>query len=405
MSDEREKSDRHEVGEYSSTDYWRERYKRTNFQAVDWYLDFEHIKPIFLRVMNQTFGRMGYSVVEDKFVEQNDVARDFFEEGSGISKPQDQASNDNKSEGEKRNSLTFATSGQLTSKEKKQQALLSRLKGKRLPQQGAQQDVGEWGEVTRLERSLLSVLDVGCGTSEFSLSLFREGFTQLTCIDSCKEVIDVMTERFNSLPETQEILYNVGNSRSAMAELDISHAANIKYLVMSMQHLRFGKASFDVVLDKGSLDCLFAGAEVLEMVTRYLDGVHRVLKEGGVAIIFTLGAPDARIKYLDRKRYSWTITKQQLGHMRYVYFLKKPKNVVTAEEQIFKLNSLYDATAKMQKIAVDLNAGKLEVNERRQEVEKHPSINTAETRLKAASYTVEDAAFSSKLEKLYMQDN
>ncbi|KAL0676359.1 hypothetical protein Bca4012_004340 [Brassica carinata] len=67
----------------------------------------------------------------------------------------------------------------------------------------------------------------------------------------------------------------------------------------------FGDASFDAVIDKGTLDYILCGSNSRQHSTQMLEEVWRVLKDKGVYILITYGAPDYRLRLFKDSR-SWT---------------------------------------------------------------------------------------------------
>ena len=75
------------------------------------------------------------------------------------------------------------------------------------------------------------VLNLGCGNSSLSASLYEKGYQEIVNIDFSDTVISKMRERYSRMPSP-------------------------KWFVMDMLDLKFDSGSFDVVLDKGSIDSL-----------------------------------------------------------------------------------------------------------------------------------------------------
>uniref|UniRef100_A0A0D3BBR4 Methyltransferase type 11 domain-containing protein n=2 Tax=Brassica oleracea TaxID=3712 RepID=A0A0D3BBR4_BRAOL len=73
-----------------------------------------------------------------------------------------------------------------------------------------------------------------------------------------------------------------------------------------------GDASFDAVIDKGTLDSILCGSnsrqhstQMLEESLELMNKPYRVLKDKGVYILITYGAPDYRLRLFKDSR-SWT---------------------------------------------------------------------------------------------------
>ena len=66
--------------------------------------------------------------------------------------------------------------------------------------------------------------------------------------------------------------------------------------------------SFDVVIDKGTLDAIICGDEATCNPDKVLLEVNRVLKKDGVYICITFGMPENRMDYLQKSPLKWKIT-------------------------------------------------------------------------------------------------
>jgi ubiquinone/menaquinone biosynthesis C-methylase UbiE len=124
-----------------------------------------------------------------------------------------------------------------------------------------------------------SVLVIGCGTSGLSHEMFTEGYTDIQSIDYSDEAIEQMRRQY----------------------------PDMKWDVMDVRNLTYPDASFDSIVDKGTLDCLFFLDETNEQITKMLLEVSRVLKAGGQYIVVTCGHPMQRMDlFMSRKEFQWT---------------------------------------------------------------------------------------------------
>ncbi|XP_066117257.1 eEF1A lysine and N-terminal methyltransferase [Saccopteryx bilineata] len=103
------------------------------------------------------------------------------------------------------------------------------------------------------------VLVIGCGNSELSEQLYDVGYQDIVNIDISEVVIKQMKER------------------------NASRRPQMSFLKMDMTQMEFPDASFQVVLDKGTLDAVLTDEEeeTLQQVDRMLAEVGRVLQVGG----------------------------------------------------------------------------------------------------------------------------
>jgi EEF1A lysine methyltransferase 4 len=149
-------------------------------------------------------------------------------------------------------------------------------------------------------RTDLTLLIIGAGNSTFSAELFKEGFETITNIDYSSNVIDKMLVKH---PE-------------------------MKWIEMNMLDMAFASGSFDVVIDKATMDALMVSEsdpwcpsqENIESSDKYLSEVSRVLVRnnamtpkgkqqlltttscgvGGMFIMISFQQPHFRSKYLMR---------------------------------------------------------------------------------------------------------
>ncbi|WFD15571.1 hypothetical protein MARU1_001593 [Malassezia arunalokei] len=154
------------------------------------------------------------------------------------------------------------------------------------------------------------ILMLGCGNSTLSKDMYDDGYTHIVNLDYSAVVIDKMQTRF------PELDWRVMDIR----ELD-KHADKLG-----------GPASWDVIVDKGTMDALMAengsvwspSEQVLNNVAQEVDGVLHLLKpHTGVFLYFTFGQPHFRRPHMQRN--AWTIETRELGDMfhYYLYIARK----------------------------------------------------------------------------------
>ncbi|KAG6582148.1 EEF1A lysine methyltransferase 4, partial [Cucurbita argyrosperma subsp. sororia] len=120
------------------------------------------------------------------------------------------------------------------------------------------------------------ILAVGCGNSAFSEGMVDDGYEDVINVDISSVVIEAMEKKYCNRPQ-------------------------LKYVKMDVRDMSaFETCSFDTVLDKGTLDSLLCGNNSRQNATKMLDEVWRVLKENGVYILVTYGAPSYRLSLLRR---------------------------------------------------------------------------------------------------------
>lgn len=161
-----------------------------------------------------------------------------------------------------------------------------------------------------------SILILGCGNSSLTQDLYEDGYKDLTSIDLSPVVIN-----------------NMQATAAAVSQCDI------KWQVADMLDLPFADHTFDVVIEKGTMDVLFvdndqpfdARAEVKKRVFQMLHETHRVLKSDGLFVSVTFAQPHFRKPFLLSQEFSWNISVSTFGEgfHYYVYTLQKGRRTET----------------------------------------------------------------------------
>lgn len=125
----------------------------------------------------------------------------------------------------------------------------------------------DWfGELSSFEHLLFQhlnptdrILNLGCGNSSLSTSLYMKGYQHIDNIDFSSTVI------------------------SKMKEQTLIKMPNMKWHVMDMLDLKFDSETYDVVLDKGSIDALMVDQEdVWNPKQEVINNVEKALQEVGL---------------------------------------------------------------------------------------------------------------------------
>eukprot|EP00879_Flechtneria_rotunda_P016998 GHRR01017795.1.p1 GENE.GHRR01017795.1~~GHRR01017795.1.p1 ORF type:complete len:228 (+),score=50.43 GHRR01017795.1:1093-1776(+) len=134
------------------------------------------------------------------------------------------------------------------------------------------------------------ILHIGAGTSQLQVDMVQQGgYQQIVNTDISAVVIKQMQELHKSIPQ---LTYRVGDARS-MPE--------------------FQGASFDSIVDKGTLDAILCGQQARENATGMLSECYRVLRPGGVLFIITYGEPTSRMPFLQQQGLDWDVSLYVLG--------------------------------------------------------------------------------------------
>jgi len=147
------------------------------------------------------------------------------------------------------------------------------------------------------------ILVVGCGNSAFSEGMVDDGYEEVISIDISSVVIEAMQKKHSDRPQ-------------------------LTYMKMDVRDMSaFPTGSFDAVIDKGTLDSLLCGHNSQLNAGKMLEEVWRVLKDKGVYILITYGAPTYRLRLL-RDSGLWTIK---------LHVIEKLVSSESSEHSIWKL--------------------------------------------------------------------
>ena len=126
------------------------------------------------------------------------------------------------------------------------------------------------------------VLVVGAGNSRLSPQMYDGGYQNITNIDISEVVIHQMKSRYKDQEQ-------------------------MSWLKMDALKMEFADNSFDVVIDKGTVDSLLCGTNSFHNVYQMNKNVARVLRKGGRYIVVTYGQPDTRIDHYRRKKLHFDV--------------------------------------------------------------------------------------------------
>lgn len=168
-----------------------------------------------------------------------------------------------------------------------------------------------YGDVADIIRELIPdkearILMLGCGNSTLSEEMYDDGFKNIVNTDYSSVLIDNMKTRHEQVRPEME-----------WHEMDI-------------RNLTFESDSFDVAIDKGTMDAMMTSKgdvwdppeDVVESCNREVDEVLRVLRPGGIFIYLTFGQPHFRRRYLTRDRTTLEIRALGEAFHYYLYILR-----------------------------------------------------------------------------------
>ncbi|KAK8790051.1 hypothetical protein WA158_006831 [Blastocystis sp. Blastoise] len=128
---------------------------------------------------------------------------------------------------------------------------------------------GDWEDMKEIISPYMSrqhkILMVGCGNSNLSEQLYKAGYHNITNIDYSEVVIQKMEEQYECYP-------------------------GMKFIVMDATNMGFDNESFDFVIDKATIDAVYASDEdeYTQSTTKYFKEIQRVTKKTGYYLCITL---------------------------------------------------------------------------------------------------------------------
>jgi SAM-dependent methyltransferase len=131
---------------------------------------------------------------------------------------------------------------------------------------------------------------MGCGTSFLAPSLLEDGFERVIGLDISEVLIAHLKHLY---AKEDKIEWQVGDCRK----------------------MNFISKSFDVVFDKGTLDCLLCQGLLHESGRHALTEIARILKVGGFYVLISYGCAKTRSRVIQDGNFGFTlITSLRLGN-------------------------------------------------------------------------------------------
>jgi len=142
---------------------------------------------------------------------------------------------------------------------------------------------------------------LGCGNSTLSEDMWDDGYHNIVNVDYSAVLIEQMRERHSQIRPEME------------------------WLEMDVRNLSFQADSFDVAIDKGTMDAMMTAKgdvwdppqQVVDDCTKEVDETLRVLRKGGLFIYLTFGQPHFRRRFLTRPETTLEI--KELGDVFHYY--------------------------------------------------------------------------------------
>jgi len=129
-------------------------------------------------------------------------------------------------------------------------------------------------------------------------------------------------------------IVNIDYSRILIQQMQTRHSQRrpeMQWREMDTRDLRFDDMSFDVAIDKGTMDAMMTTKgdvwnppqQVIDDCNKEVDETLRVLRKGGVFIYLTFGQPHFRRRYLQRDGTTLEIKELGEAFHYYLYILRK----------------------------------------------------------------------------------
>ena len=131
-------------------------------------------------------------------------------------------------------------------------------------------DLTEKYAIGTTQKQSLSVLNLGCGNSLLPEDMYDEGYTNIKNMDISSVCIDQMRLRNEQI------------------------RPKMSWEVMDVRELMYPDASFDLIIDKSTIDALLCGMFAYVNVAIMMKECQRVLKTGGVYMAVSYGTPENR---------------------------------------------------------------------------------------------------------------
>ncbi|RVD89609.1 uncharacterized protein DFL_000610 [Arthrobotrys flagrans] len=173
--------------------------------------------------------------------------------------------------------------------------------------EASQEDSFEWFKSYEQIKTLIekhipdqasSIINMGCGNSALSPKMYEAGYKNLVNIDFSSIIIAKMAEKY---PEQT-------------------------WKVADVRETGFPDDSFDVVIDKGTLDAMLSGSlwsppdHVRERTTAYINEVLRILKPTGKFLYITYRQPHFIRPIVTRDAWTLNIETLKEGEGVFEYF-------------------------------------------------------------------------------------
>lgn len=120
--------------------------------------------------------------------------------------------------------------------------------------------------------------------------------------------------------------------------------AGVDAVVADMLDLPFEQESFDLLIEKGTMDVLFVDSgdpwdpnpTTVENVMKMLNGIHRVLKPEGIFVSIAFGQPHFRRRFFEAPEFTWSVEYSTFGDSFHYFFYTLTKGKRSLESSSYQ---------------------------------------------------------------------
>ncbi|XP_070830655.1 EEF1A lysine methyltransferase 4 [Chaetodon trifascialis] len=184
-----------------------------------------------------------------------------------------------------------------------------------------------------------SILILGCGNSSMSADMYSAGYRSIANIDYSSVCISTMSERHSDCP-------------------------GMTWHEMDIRQLSFPDASFDVILEKATLDAIMVeekspwemSPQTACFIHKTLTEISRCLKPGGRFVSITFASPFIRKRLYACTEYNWSIKKYSYGEgFEYFVYVMTKGEELSPEDAALEKQLLEDTKSPPTRIITTLN--------------------------------------------------
>ncbi|KAM6948206.1 EEF1A lysine methyltransferase 4 [Aplochiton taeniatus] len=174
-----------------------------------------------------------------------------------------------------------------------------------------------------------AILVLGCGNSAMSSDMYEAGYRSITNIDYSPVCVEAMRARH--APRCPAMTWHT----------------------MDARQLAFPAASYDAVVEKGTLDALLVDEDpwrvappAAGLVHTVLEEVSRVLRPGGRFLSITFAQPHFRKRLYARRAYDWSVAHDRYGDgFHYFLYVLTKGEALSPEDAALETRLLEEAMA------------------------------------------------------------